>query len=117
MIQKINVYSSYIKTDHYSIEEMIGAAFERSFSSSQINYLDFDEHFNRNKGIHVLLNSSTEQAANIFRNLIKGTKNKIILNGKLNHLIQNFLDIKLLSHSFPHEKFYPADSSKSSTRA
>ncbi|MAV63867.1 MAG: hypothetical protein CMG00_01595 [Candidatus Marinimicrobia bacterium] len=90
MRNKLNIYAGNI--DKNTTISLIFAAFCRSFSQSQINFSNkCDQNSN---SINVLLGCESELNNANFNYLIKGQRNKIILNGKLGKNIKNILDIR-----------------------
>ena len=90
MRNKLNIYAGNI--DKNTTISLIFAAFCRSFSQSQINFSNkCDQNSN---SVNVLLGCESELNNANFNYLIKGQRNKIILNGKLGKNIKNILDIR-----------------------
>ena len=89
MRNKLNIYARNI--DKNTTLSLIFAAFCRSFGQSQINFSSkCDQNTN---SINVLLGCDSQLCNANFNYLIKGHRNKIILNGKLSKNIKNTLDI------------------------
>lgn len=89
MRNKLNIYAENI--DEKTVPSLIFAAFCRSFGKSQINFsnkCDQNDH-----SINVLLGCDSQLSNANFNYLIKGYRNKIILNGKLGKNIKIILDI------------------------
>lgn len=108
MKNKLNIIAQNLK--NYSTESLILAAFQRSFGKSQINKI---ENCNKNDyTINVFLECLAIENYKNLINLIKGKKNKIILNGKLNDHIKKLLQINDIDENVLDEKLNPANKEK-----